>query len=421
MDSNFPDRLPKPGPGRGGTFRAAFWAFVALLLLGGLAFWLFSEPGKREELREQAADKINELASGTPLSGIGDILRDSPPPLPPEILNPPTASGTLSGRQVTGTIASPPDMAGGTSAPYQTDGFNGRQVDPSRLTDTETSTETPILANIFGKEEKTQDKPVFSSEPLPPATEDSRVKPGYMNELADWLATRYRPGPSGGTLELSPRSLNNLFGAGIAEKTKGGRSALLRYAFQSSMLDGLYKLYINQFMSDLDQAAAKRGFNAQESRDFHQAIAGKAATYAAALSGILQVPDLGERLARIEALGQKSVEENAQLAEAVFELDELRNSQASRTQIDATQMRVTGITARYRRALDDQEAAQRALAAEIRKQTGPGLDEESLLFMASWVQRRLAEDGSASSALQTTVEIMRDLARRCSEAAPGHR
>lgn len=416
FDHDISGRLPNPRPDRGGSRGLALWALLALLFIGALSYWFFSGPEKREELRDQAADAINDLASGTPLSGIGNIIREGPPPLPPEIISPPTESGTLSGRQVIGTIASPVeagqsriDLAdSGTSSPH-----------PSNLDQENKTGEFPSMNNIIQGSNSAGEKPVFSSEPIPPATEDSHVKPGYLAELASWLAARYRPGSHGGTLELSPQALNNLCGVGMAGQMRGGRGALLRYAFQPSMLSGLYKLYIGQFMKDLDAAAAKRGFNAAENRDFHQAVAGKAAAYASAMSGILQVPDLAGRLNDIEALGQKSVEENARLANAVFELDELREQKASSTQLDTARMRISGITARYRRAMDEHEAAQRTLAAEIRKASGPGLDEEALLYMAAWVQRRLSQDVSARSALQTSADIMRDLARRCQDVSDG--
>ncbi len=400
------DQFPKARPERGGHWQLIFWAFFSLLLLGGLAFWLFSGPDKREQLREQAADTINDLASGTPLSGIGDILRQSPPPLPPEIINPSTEKGTLSGRQITGIMASPGDPA-----------IAAQNGEDPQLSLSRPAGEGSFLQGAASRGGASQDKPVFSRELLPPATEDSRVKPDYLSELASWLSSRYRPGPRGGTLELSPQTLNNLCGVNLAGQMPGGRSALLRYAFSPSMLEGLYKIYINKFMEDLHKASDKRGFNPEENQDFLKAVAGKAAAYASALTGILQVPDLSRQLASIDALGQKSVEENAQLAAAVFELDELKEQKASSTQIKTAQLRVEGITARYRRSVEDQETAQRALAAQIRKEAGPALDEESLIFMASWVQRRLGEDELAKQSLQTSAAIMRDLAQRCQNAA----
>lgn len=397
--------MPQPKPGRAGGFKAWFWAIFAVSVLACVAFWLFSKPEKRDEWRGQAADMINDAAKGTPLAGIGNILRDTPPPLPPQIISPRTEAGTLSGRQVTGTIASPVDLgvhsANGASA---NNTGNSRQLNPALALGQETASPNNPMA------------PVFSPEPVPPATEDARVRPGYLADLANWLASRYKPGANGGSLALNVQSLNHMGGVSIAQKTQGGRQGLLRYAFNPDMLNGLYRIYIDRFMADLNAAANKKGFDARENRNFHLAIAGRASVMASALEGIMNVQDLGKRLADMDNLAQKSVEINAQLANAVFELDELRQQKAAENQLSTTQMRVDGLSARYRRAVEDHAAAQRALAAQIRKTSGIGMDEESLLFMAAWVERRISAGDSARAAVVTCVEILRDLARRCSHA-----
>lgn len=402
--------MPHPQPGRGGGFKAWFWAVFSLLILACAAVWLFSKPEKREEWRGQAADMINDAAKGTPLAGIGNMLRDKPPPLPPQIVSPPTEAGTLSGRQVTGTIASPVDLGihSINGAPANSP-QNSRQLNPALAM----GRENALPAN--------PDAPVFSPEPLPPATEDARVRPGYLADLANWLAARYRPGPNGGSLALNVQSLNHMGGVSIAQKTQGGRPGLLRYAFNPDMLNGLYRIYIDRFMSDLNAAAKEKGFDDLENRNFHLAIAGRASVMASALEGIMNVPDLGKSLADMDSLAQKSVEINAQLANAVFELDELRSQKAAENRLSTAQMRVDGLSARYRRAVEDHAAAQRALAAQIRKTSGIGMDEESLLFMAAWVERRMAGGGSAARAVGTCVEILRDLAKRCSQATDSER
>lgn len=403
-DYGLPDEMPEPKPGRAGGFKAWFWAVFALLILACAAVWLFSEPEKREEWRGQAADVINDAAQGTPLAGIGNILRDTPPPLPPQIVSPPTEAGTLSGRQVTGTIAAPVDLGihSVNGAPANPAG-NSRQLNPA------------LVMSQAAAPPANPAAPVFSPEPLPPATEDARVRPGYLSDLANWLAARYRPGSNGGSLAINVQSLNHMGGVSIAQKTQGGRPALLRYAFNPDMLNGLYRIYVDRFMADLNAAAKKKGFDVRENRNFHLAIAGRATVMASALEGIMNVPDLGKRLADMDNLARKSVEINAQLANAVFELDELRLQKAAENQISTMQMRVDGLSARYRRAVEDHAAAQRALAAQIRKTSGIGMDEESLLFMAAWVERRMAGGDSAAAAVGACVDILRDLATRCSQ------
>lgn len=378
-------KLPQPRPG-GGGFKASVLALLALALVGGAAFWLYSEPQTREKIRDEAAEKINEAASGTILAGIGDILRSTPAPFPEELLNPPTEKGTLSGRTITASVASSGcDANSSDNGIFAENAAAGTQASPSGY--------------------------------IPPVTEDSRVRPDYIAEVANWLAARYQPGPRGGTLAMNIQTLNHLGAVSIARQSKGGRASLLRYAFQPSMIQGLYNLYINRFMDDLNSAAARHGLTGIQNRQFHLALAGRALLVAGSLDGIGQVPKLGQRLAAIDDLAQKTVDINDELAKAVFELDELRNTKAGKTSIKTAQMRVNGITARYRRAVSEHSAAQQALVEDIRKRSDQTLDDDSLLFLASWVERRLNGDSFAPASLQGCAGILRDLAKRCSQAA----
>lgn len=392
------DILPEPKTKDAGGHRAIFWAVFALVILGASVWWLTRDYEQKEELRAQAADLINDKLKETPFAGIGDILRDTPPPLPTQILNPPTEKGTLSGRLIEGTVGSPMDL----QRQNQTGGANS----------------TPQLAlDQNGAQQTTSGMaPQFSNEPLAPVTQDSRVTPDYLADFAQWLAARYQPGPRGGTLTFNVQNLNNLFGITMAQKTKGGRTSLLRYAFHPSMVQGLYHLYIDRFLEDLNEASRKQGLSAEQNHQFHLALAGRTLLMATALEGVLHTPDLAQRMSKIDDLGQKAVDINAQLSNAVFELDEMRSAKASQQQINAIQMRIDGITARFKRAEEERLAAQRELISAIHKNSGQSLDDESLLYIAAWAQRRLAEGGDAIAALNSCAAILRDLAKRCAEA-----
>lgn len=391
--------LPKPDSSRAGFGKSVFWAVFALTALAAALWWVTRDAGERTQLRDQAAELINRGLNSTPLAGIGDVIRGTPTPPPPAVFTPPTEKGTLAGREVSATVGAPINLGSvpeGSSAASST---------------------TPELAlgSEAGVPYSTQaEQPMFTSEPLPPTTEDSKIKPTYLREVANWIVGRYKPGPKGGTLAVNVQSLNSLLGTTIAYQT-GGRSSLLRYTLQPSMVSGLYNLYINRFMDDLDAAAQHRGFSANDNRQFHLALAGRALLIASALEGVMEVSDLAGKMDRIEDLAQKAVELNAQLANAIFALDSLREGKAPRQEIKAAQLRVDGITARYQRAMDEHADAQQALTGAIRKKTGQSLDEDSLLFMAAWVQRRLNDTGDAGAVLKTGANIFRDLARRCAE------
>lgn len=388
-----PANMPKPRPAKGGSGKAIFWAVLALVVLGGAVFWLLANPLDKTRWRNEAADMVESWTKDSPFAWLTTALREKPPALPVSVISPPTEKGTLAGRQVNGVIASPVEVG-------------NRQLSLSEMTARE-------MIERLASPETPKDSPVFTDKPLPPVTEDREIKPDYISRMADWLAARYRPGSAGGTLAMTLQNLNNLCGTTLAASANGGRQGLLRYAFHPGMIQGLYNLYINKFMSDLNRAAQEKGMSESENRNFHRAIAGKATLAANSISGALEIDNLGGRLQSIDDLGQTVVELNAQMAAAVSDLDSLRKTKGSQTQLAATQMRVDGLAARYRRAIENHAAAQRALASEIRQNGGTVLDEDSLLFIAAWIERRVKEESAARQSLMSCVSILRDLAARC--------
>ena len=388
--------LPKPRPGKGAGRKAGLLALVAVLAVGGAAFWLTRDPSTRDQWREQAAGVIDNATSGTPLAGVGDLLRDAPPPPPSAVTNPSTAPGTLAGQNVQGTVPAPVD----TSLPPGQSGLAGSGGAPG----------------MAGQEAV---QPV-----APKVTADSKVRPDFVEDLAAYLVSRYKPGPRGGSLAVSVQSVNQRYGVKLAGQVEGGRAGLLRYAFHPTMLQSLYALYVDRFMAALDREAAAKSLSPEQNREMHMALAGRFVMLAGALEGVASVPDLGKRIKGLEQISQNVVDINSQMTAAVFDLDQLRENKASQPEIATTQLRVDGLSARYRRALEERAAAQRALVAAIRKGGGQALDDDSLLFVAYWVDRRLREGPQAPASVQSAAAVLRDLARRCAQAgaaAPANR
>lgn len=398
--------LPEPRKGRLGHNRLIVLAFLSLCVLACAAFWLTRTGAERNQYRKEAGDFIATHLEGTLFATVADILRPSPPPLPPQVTHPATEKGTLSGQSVTGVLAAPLDF-GEERALSGTDSPTNEAQGASPLT---------LPGLLTGQEENTI---IFDQEPVAPVTEDTQVRPGYLEALANWLVARYRPGPQGGTIAASVQALNQECGTTLAQKARGGRSGLLRYAFNSSMINGLYRLYVDRFLADLDAAAQRKGFSNAQNRQFHIALAGRAAILASSLDGVLRVPDLTARLEKIDALAQKVVDANADLATAVFEFDEVRSARAARQIQSAAQLRVNGASARYRRATEEHTQAQQALAAEIRRNSGQNLDEESLLFLAAWVGRRYAQNANAKGAVESCIGALRDFSNRCAHFGEG--
>lgn len=399
--------LPKPQPGKGGGRKAGVLALVAVLAVGGAAFWLTREPSVRDQWRAQAADIIDNAASGTPLAGVGELLRAGPPPPPPSVVSPSTAPGTLAGQNVQGTVGAPVDtrLPPGQSGPGADTGAPGQAG----------QTGLPGLSGQTG---------LPGQEGMPRVTADSRVRPDFVEDLAAYLVSRYKPGPRGGSLGVSVQSINQRYGVRMASEAEGGRAGLLRYAFHPTMLQGLYGLYVDRFMAALDREAAARALSPEQNRQMHMLLAGRFVTLAGALEGVASVPDLNKRIKGLEQISQNVLDINTQMTTAVFDLDQLRENKAPQLEITATQLRVDGLSARYRRALEERAAAQRALVAAIRKGGGQALDDDSVLFVACWVDRRLQEGPQATASVQSAAGVLRDLARRCAQAGtdrPGNK
>lgn len=366
--------MPKPTPARAGARKAVVLALLAILLVGGAAFWLTRDKSTRDKWREQAAEAIDNAASGTPLAGAGNVLRDAPPPPPVSVVSPPTAPGTLAGQTVQGSVGAPVDGS------------------------------IPV-GQYAG-----------SGEPVPQkVTEDSHVRLEFVEDLAAFLVSRFRPGPGSGVLNVSVQSLNQRYGVRLAGV--GGRGALLRYAFHPTMLRGLYGLYADRFLDAVNREASARRFTPEQTRQLHMALAGRMVILAGALEGVAAVPNLEGHLRELDKASQTVVDINAQMSEAVFAVDQMRENNVSGTQLSTAQLRVEGLSARYRRALEERANQQRSMASAIRRGGGQALDDDSLLFLAQWVHRRLRADPQALDSVRASAGILRDLARRSAQAA----
>ena len=365
------DDLPAPKTSRGGH-KLGCLALLALLLVAGAAVWLTRDDATRDAWRKDAVTWLDARLEGTALAPLMNLLRETPPPPPPSVATPATEPGTLAGPTVQGTV----------SALVRTD-----FVSPGAV--------VPVLA---GQEAPKRQYPA-----------DSRVQPAFVDDLAGHVLERFQ----GSGLDLSLPSLNQRYGVKLTGLAGGSRAAVLRYAFHPDMLRSLYTIYADRlefrrvlFRSDLQK------------RQLHMALAGRLNAWAAALDGVAAVPDLGARLAESERLLQESLDIYSRMASTVFELDEARQRNDAAA-IATAQLRVDDITGRYRQAMDARTAAQHSLVGDIRRHAGAALDDDSLLFVAQWVGRRLQQDSKALATVHAGSAALRDMAGRCTRIASG--
>ncbi|MDR3363240.1 MAG: hypothetical protein LBO64_10465 [Desulfovibrio sp.] len=375
--------LPKPRPEKSGAKKAILLASLAVLIVGGAIFWLTRDESTRAQWQGKATDAVDSLVKNTPLADAGNLLRPAPPPPPSFGASSP---GSLAGRDVQGTV----------SAPVDTSRAGGQGIAP-----------------VAGVAPGGQPPPE-----TPQITADNAVRPDFVEDLAAYLVANYKPGQRDGALAISVQSVNQRYGVkmpGLMDSPQSGRAGLLRYVFNPSMIQGLYTLYVDRFMEALGRQAAAKPLTPAQTQQLHMAVAGRCVVLAGALEGIAAVSDLKKRLGELQQISQSVVDINSQMMTVVFELDQLREDKAAQSRIDATQTRLNGISDRYRQALENRSAAQRALIAAIRKGGGQSLDEDSLLFLAHWVDRRLRQEPQSIASVQASVGILRDLARRCAQ------
>lgn len=369
------DDLPAPKTSRGGH-KLGCLALLALLLVAGAAVWLTRDDATRDAWRKDAVTWLDARLEGTALAPLMNLLRETPPPPPPSVATPATEPGTLAGPTVQGTV----------SALVRTDFVSGAVV--------------PVPA---GQEAPKRQYPA-----------DSRVQPAFVDDLAGHVLERFQ----GSGLDLSLPSLNQRYGVKLTGLAGGSRAAVLRYAFHPDMLRSLYTIYADRFLDSLDRQCTERNWSDLQKRQLHMALAGRLNAWAAALDGVAAVPDLGARLAESERLLQESLDIYSRMASTVFELDEARQRNDAAA-IATAQLRVDDITGRYRQAMDARTAAQHSLVGDIRRHAGAALDDDSLLFVAQWVGRRLQQDSKALATVHAGSAALRDMAGRCTRIASG--
>lgn len=374
------DQLPAPKRSGGGQAGLVFITLVALLLVGGATYWLTRDDATKAELKSRA----EALVQDTPLAKVRELFTPPPPP-PVGQSTPATEPGTLAGPVVVGTV------------PAGVDGT----VDPTNP----------------------------EAEPLvkPKVEEDSVVRLLFVEDVAQWMVSRYQPSKDGGRTGAGVQSANLRYGTTLrgityrGEDLLAGREALFRYAFTPSMLPALYALYVDRFVESLAQAAAEprqgQPLTAQQTDDMYRAYAERFTTLARVLDNIARVPDLRARMDKLNKSIQKAIDIHAQVAEAVFVLDEAREV-GKDGPIEAAQLRVNGLNAQYRRAIDERTLAQQALVSAIRgTDSARILDEDTVMFVALWIERRLAKQPEAQDSARVAAQLLHDLAKRLQQAA----
>jgi hypothetical protein len=403
--------LPRPQPGREARRKLVMMAAAALLLLAVLAFWLTSDEGAKQDIVAQTKGALQNAGLDPLVNATRDLLAPNPPlPFPPALQPVPENSVGVaapgvpaSGALIQGTV---PDLA---------------QVS------TATSTQST---------EKAAENPETGAESAPPPgvmpqqREDSVIRPDFVHDLAHWLVGRYKPALQGGKgqINASLQAANMRYGMnmrGMERQGKdlaGARAHILRYAFNPAMLEALYGIYAERLVDEVARVALApdqgKALNEAQLDDLYRAYAAFFADLAGMVGGIAAMPDLKGRIETINRANQQTIALHRQLAENVFALDEAREKKDD-ADIPDIEARIENLNGRYRAGLQGQSNARAALVSAIRNNSSgqtPGLDDESVIFLALWIERRMDKQADALETVNKASALVTDLSRKKKKA-----
>ncbi|MBQ7456328.1 MAG: hypothetical protein IJS54_01750 [Desulfovibrio sp.] len=336
---------------------------LLVVLLGGLGLWL--SPQLRRSMLEPVATALDEATKGTPLEGFGKHVRDTD--AAKEV--PPTDS--LSGAEIRGSITR------GTTLPegeFQKEG-----------------------KNIIGK-----------------VLEDTRLKKDFVWDLASYLVSHYAPRAKPGDELCTLPALNSYLGARLNIESQGGRSALMRYIFQPTMLKGLYHLYITYFFDVLKYRLEQQYLKA-DIPAFYALMEQRIGACALAVTAILASPDLDEQLEAYEKLDDVCEDLEAKMSVARYDLDQMSDESAVMRTHMQDRLDALNIQAKY--AIEQRNTALRTMIDDLHMEPDAVINDANLLFLARWVQRRLRDEGGSRESVETAVQILFDLQIRFRQKA----
>jgi hypothetical protein len=387
--------LPKPAPGQAGRRKLMLMAASALIVLAGLTFWLTRDEEAKKDIAARTEDVLHSAGLEPLVNATKELLAPPPPPMlhnvgvaAPGV----SANGTL----VQGTMPAPADLAAASSA---------------HNTDAAAANPDAHAASV-----------------MPQQREDSVIRPDFVHDLANWLVTRYKPAPQGGKgqINVSIQAANMRYGAhmrGMERQGKdaaGARDYILRYAFNPTMLEALYGIYVDRLVDEVARAAFApdqgRALSEAQLDELYKSYAALFADLGAATSAVAAMPDLKAHLESFSKANQQTIALHRQITENVFALDEAREKKDDAS-IPGIEARIEDLNGRYRASLQGQSRARAALVAAARK-NGPAhrLDDDSVLFLVLWIERRMDKQADALDAARKTAALLHDLSLRFAKA-----
>ncbi|MCH5277072.1 MAG: hypothetical protein J1E80_04465 [Desulfovibrionaceae bacterium] len=437
-DGNFrmnTDALEMPKKKASSTRRGLFVAVAFLVALGVLAWQLVGD--RARNLGDAARRQVSEMV---------DRVSPAEQAMPGENLSVSTVGQDAPSGRVSGTLTSvPPDQrgnvvqapAGGVVIPPAPQNAAGLLVEPEpgpdlvdrALAESSSASSSLSPAQQAGLPTVSSALTRLAAPDDAGRQEDSVVTMDFFRDMARWLVDGYRPPARAGQRGRTMRSLisaNMRYGAGLSGLRHAGgdpvrgRGAVLQYVYTPGMLDALYRLYVDRFMAEVARAAlearpGKKPLTDAQAADMLTVYAGAFRQVAAALRGVASVPDLDRSVQAVREAGQEVVRANSLFAETLYAYEEARDGGRA-AEAERLRQKLRERSRVTERAVQSRNSARQALADAIRRGAGgrtPG--EDSLVYLAEWVQRR--GEGAPDATRMAANVLVRLADRFTAEAA----
>lgn len=266
--------------------------------------------------------------------------------------------------------------------------------------------------------------------------EDSVITGAFIDDLAPWLVELYYPkgshpaAGSQGIILVDPVRLNQRYGTtltGISwagDDIRQGRQAVLDYVFTPSMLKALYALYADRLMQSLTVAASMPKANGtlltpEQISEMYALYANSLRGVSGVLTRITLMNDLERRVNAWREATSNATQANTEFMERLYAYEQARDAGQSAEASKAKHVMDTA-GKRYQQAIVMRERARESLLEALRQHPeARRLDESSLLYIATWVQRRFDANPNQRDTIRTAASLANELASRLEKAAKG--
>lgn len=404
---------------------------VAALILAaaGVGAWFFFSGDDARQLADAARRQIEGVPAPAPGQGGENLAVQS---MTPPTTETPAGADTPPASGASGMVVEPPKDFVPPEPPPVTGPQSSASSAEARLDKAMSQSSAGSLALSSEQKKGLPASGGALSDAAAPESvgrnEDSVVGMGFVRGMARWLVASYQPSAGGrGSTAASLAGANIRFGSSleglrhVGDDPVRGRESVLAYAYTPGMLDALYRMYADRFIIAMTQAAAEKSgdrppLSPAQTADMFSVYAGQFRLVSASLRGAAALPDLHERILSLHKAGDGVVKANGTFADALFAFEEARDA-GKKAEAEKLRLRMQDASHGTEKAIQTRARERRDLADAIKRNAGGRtLNEDALVYLAEWIDRRGDHAGSAEATVMA-ASVFDKLADQCEAQA----